>query len=311
MMRDAIQISAVITAFNRAKTVARAIDSALSQELPPAEILIIDDGSTDTTGDVIKSYAAKCRYIRQENAGVSAARNEGVRASGGEWIAFLDSDDYWERGHLSRLAEAVRATNGEAALYFCDAALPPGEGQTTYWERSGFKIDGPFSLRRDSSPWVMRPVQPMLLQASLIRRASYWEVGGLPPDLRTREDTLLFFKLGLRFPACAVAGRGTIMTSDDARRLTSEFGSADISYWAATLRIYRELITFAVQTRPEYVKYFRDRLSAAHFSLGRLSFRERRMFLSMRNLLSSALRSPAMFSRCSRESLRVRPPKKS
>ena len=310
MMPDAIRISAVITTYNRATFVARAIDSVLSQEFPPAEIIVIDDGSTDTTGEVIKRYAAQCRYIRQENAGVSSARNEGLRASRGEWAAFLDSDDYWERGHLLRLAEAVRATGGEAALYFCDAALPPGEGPTTLWERSAFTIDGRYSLRRDPSPWMMRPVQPMLLQASLIRRSSYWEVGGLPSDLRTREDTLLFFKLGLRFPACAVAGRGTIMTSDDARRLTREIASADSAYWKATLRIYRELIAFAARTRPEHVKYFRERLSAAHFSLGRLSFRERRVFPLVRNLLSSALWSPGMFSRCSRESLRVRRPKK-
>jgi glycosyltransferase involved in cell wall biosynthesis len=309
-MPEAIRISAVITTFNRAKTVARALDSVLSQQLPPAEIVVIDDGSTDETSDVIKRYAAKCRYIRQENSGVSSARNTGLNASGGEWAAFLDSDDYWERGHLSRLAEAVRGTGGEAALYFGDAVLPPGEGPTTLWQRSGFTIDGPYSLRRDPSPWVMRRVQPMLLQASLIRRSSYWDVGGLPPDLRTREDTLLFFKLGLRFPACAVAGRGTIVTSDDALRLTREIGSADSSYWKATLRVYRTLIEFAAESRPEYVGYFRDRLSAAYFSLGRLSFRERKVFPLVRNLLASALRSPAMFSKCSRESLRARLPKK-
>lgn len=310
MMRDAIQISAVITTFNRAGTVARAIDSALSQELPPAEIVVIDDGSTDETSNVIKSYGAKCRYIRQENAGVSSARNEGVRASGGEWVAFLDSDDYWKPWHLSKLAEAARATKGDAVLYFCDAELPSGEGPMTHWERSGFRIDGPYSFMRDAIPWVTRPVQPMLLQASLIGRAGYWDVEGLPPGLRTREDTLLFFKLGLRFPACAVAGCGTVMTSDDARRLTRDIGSGDPSYWDATLLVYRTLIAFAARTRPEYVNYFRDRLSAAHFSLGRLSYRQRRVFSSVRNLASSALGSPSVFTRCFRESLRAHRPKK-
>lgn len=310
MRPGTIRISAIITAFNRAKTVARAIESVLSQELPPAEIVVIDDGSTDETGDVIKSFAAKCRYIRQENSGVSSARNAGVDASGSEWAAFLDSDDYWERGHLSRLAEAVRGTGGEAALYFSDATLAPGEGRTTLWERSGFTIDGPYSLNRDPSPWVMRPVQPMLLQASLIKRSSYWEVGGLPPDLRTREDTLLFFKLGLRFPACAVAGRGAVMTLDDPLRLTRKIGSEDPAYWKATLCVFRTLIEFAAGSRPEYVGYFRDRLSAAYFSLGRLSFRGGRMIPSVRYLLTSALRSPAVFLRCSRESLRARLSKK-
>jgi hypothetical protein len=311
LMRDAIQISAVITAFNRSETIGRAIDSVLSQDFPPAEIVVIDDGSTDTTGDVIKSYGAKCRYVRQENVGVSSARNAGVQASAGEWIAFLDSDDYWESRHLSRLAGAVRDTKGEAALYFCDAILPQGEGGATHWERSGFTIDGPYSLMPDAAPWVLRPVQPMLLQASLIRRAAYWEVGGLPPNLRTREDTLLLFKLGLRFPACAVAGVGTVKTSDDPRRLTREIGSANPSYWKATLCVYRILIAFAAQTRLEYVKYFRDRLSAAHFSISRLASHQGRLLSALRNLASSAFLSPSTFTRCSWESLRARLLKKS
>ncbi len=307
-MADPIRISAVIPTFNRAGTVARAVESALSQNFPPLEVIVIDDGSTDGTEAVLKVYGDKIRRIRQENAGVSSARNKGVGASSGEWIAFLDSDDYWEPGHLARLVEAVQATESRAALYFCDASLPAGAGGQSLWERYGFRLDEPFSLREDAAPWVTRPFQPMLLQASLIKRAAYWEVGGLPPRLRTREDTLLFFKLGLRFPACAVSGRGTVMTSDDARRLTRDLGSAADVYWTATLGIYKTLLDYAVRFRPEYAGYFRNRLSAARFSMGRLAFRRKKLFSTAGNLVLSALRSPSMFLRCFRESLRARRP---
>lgn len=128
-MRNSIKISAVIPTFNREKTVGRAIESALAQEFPVSEIIVVDDdGSKDGTRKIVESYGVKCRYICQENAGVSAARNRGVREAGHDWIVFLDSDDYWFPQHLLRLADAVEATNGEAALYFCDIRRPSGEG---------------------------------------------------------------------------------------------------------------------------------------------------------------------------------------
>jgi glycosyltransferase involved in cell wall biosynthesis len=302
-MPKEVRISAVIPAFNRERTVARAIDSALAQESPPSEILVVDDGSIDATAQVVGRYGGKCRLICQDNAGVSSARNRGIEASQSEWIAFLDSDDYWERDHLSKLADAVRATGGEAALYFRDAALPRAEGGISYWDRCGFSFDGPYLLRRDASPWVMLPVQPMLLQASLIGRSSYQEVGGLPTGLRTREDTLLFFKLGIRFPACAVAGRGTVMTSDGALRLTQEIASTDPSYWRASLLVYREMLSFAGRFRPEFRRYFRASLSAAYFSRARLAYRKREPVGMIGNLMASAGRSPAMFVKQLRGSL--------
>jgi hypothetical protein len=150
----------------------------------------------------------------------------------------------------------------------------------------------------------------MLLQASLIKRASYWDVGGLPPELRTREDTLLFYKLGLKHPACAVSGCGAVMTSDGALRLTHEMGSAEGPYWQATLRIFRELLSIAARSRPEYRCYFLQRLSASHFSLGRLRYREKKPFALLKNLLLSAGESPSMFIRCLMGSLRSRAAKR-
>ena len=78
----------------------------------------------------------------------------------------------------------------------------------------GFEIEGEWELKRDAAEWAFMRIQPMMLQASVLSRRVYWEVGGLPEQLRTREDTLLFFKLGLLYPACAVSGCGTVMTSE-------------------------------------------------------------------------------------------------
>lgn len=90
-----MKISAVIPAYNSEVTIGRAIDSVLKQTRPADEIIVIDDGSSDNTAEIIRSYGDKIRLIQQENAGVSVARNAGINIATGDWIAFLDADDEW------------------------------------------------------------------------------------------------------------------------------------------------------------------------------------------------------------------------
>jgi len=88
-------ISVVIPVYNAGKAICRAIDSVLAQTLTDYEIIVVDDGSTDNTPEIIKKYGDKIRYIRQENSGASIARNTAIQAAKGKWIAFLDADDEW------------------------------------------------------------------------------------------------------------------------------------------------------------------------------------------------------------------------
>jgi glycosyltransferase involved in cell wall biosynthesis len=88
-------ISVVIPAYNSAAHIGRAIDSVLAQTQPPAEIIVVDDGSTDDTPRIVQGYGDQVRRIEQANAGASAARNTGILAARGDWIALLDADDEW------------------------------------------------------------------------------------------------------------------------------------------------------------------------------------------------------------------------
>ena len=88
-------VSTVIPAYNAEAYIGRAIDSVLAQGHPADEIIVVDDGSTDGTGAVVKKYGENVRYICLPNAGASAARNAGIKAAKSGWIAFLDSDDEW------------------------------------------------------------------------------------------------------------------------------------------------------------------------------------------------------------------------
>ncbi|MCA9248308.1 MAG: glycosyltransferase family 2 protein [Planctomycetales bacterium] len=92
------KVSVVIPAHNNGTSLRAAIESALAQDPPPHEVIIIDDGSTDNTGDVARSYGGPVQVLQQENQGQGAARNAGLAVATGDFVAFLDADDYWLPG---------------------------------------------------------------------------------------------------------------------------------------------------------------------------------------------------------------------
>ena len=110
--REDAAVSVVMPVFNAAKTVARALDSVLTQTVPPREVIVVDDASTDRTRDVLAAYAPRGLKIlsHDSNAGAAAARNRGAAAANGAWIAFIDSDDLWHPTKLeTQLAALVAA----------------------------------------------------------------------------------------------------------------------------------------------------------------------------------------------------------
>ena len=102
-----MDISVIIPTYNRKKTLARAIRSVLNQSFSPFEILIIDDGSNDGTEEWVKANFQSIKYIYQNNHGVSSARNVGIENAYGDWVAFLDSDDWWDLEKLQVLFESI------------------------------------------------------------------------------------------------------------------------------------------------------------------------------------------------------------
>ena len=100
-------ISVVIPAYNTGSFVREALDSALNQTLSAHEVIVVDDGSTDDTAEICRGYRNAIRYVRQENRGLSAARNTGIEAATGDWIALLDSDDVFLPDRLRRAAMMI------------------------------------------------------------------------------------------------------------------------------------------------------------------------------------------------------------
>src|SRR3990167_8128796 len=96
------RVSVVIPTYNYARYLPQAIDSVLGQTYPHIEVVVVDDGSTDESRDVLRAYGSRIRWVQQERQGVSAARNRGVRESRGDLVAFLDADDRWLPTKLER-----------------------------------------------------------------------------------------------------------------------------------------------------------------------------------------------------------------
>jgi len=110
-------VSVVIPAFNAKRFVGAAIDSVLAQSVSGAEVIVVDDGSSDGTDALVRAYGPRVRYLRQENAGVAIARNNGLSESRAEYVAFLDADDAWLPEKLEKQTSALRAHPGKRACY--------------------------------------------------------------------------------------------------------------------------------------------------------------------------------------------------
>ena len=106
------EVSVIVPAFNGERFLAESLRSALAQTLPPLEVIVVDDGSSDGTAEIAESFGEPVRCIRQENRGVAAARNRGLSVTRGEFIAFLDHDDLWPADKLELQVLALRSDPG-------------------------------------------------------------------------------------------------------------------------------------------------------------------------------------------------------
>lgn len=216
-----MHISAVVPAYNAAKTVRATLDSLLQQSRPPAEVIVVDDGSRDETRAALEPYRDRVRLIFQDNSGVSAARNRGVAEASGEWIAFCDADDVWHKDKLL-IASAVLATRPDAHLLFHDfwtmTADRVLEARATHSKQTMFPLFSEFDITIpriltdhrsvevpgvDPGPldtwygnafrWLM--LGNFIMPSTLVIRKSVFESGGgFDAQFRYAEDTEFFLR---------------------------------------------------------------------------------------------------------------------
>ena len=119
------EISVIITTYNYSRYLAEAVESVLKQSYPAHEVVVVDDGSTDSPGTILSAFGERVKYLRQENSGIAAARNLGLRQINGDVVAFLDADDIWTEDKLSLQIEALKLNPNSSIFGLVTELLSP------------------------------------------------------------------------------------------------------------------------------------------------------------------------------------------
>jgi glycosyltransferase involved in cell wall biosynthesis len=188
-------VAVIIPTYNRRNLIGRAIESVLRQSCSADEICVVDDGSGDGTQDFIRSNFPQVKYVYQENAGVSSARNRGLIETSAEWVAFLDSDDVWSNDKLELQRAAL-----EAAPTFC--LIHSDE----IWVRNGRRVNPMNKHRKYGGEIFERCLALCLISPSavIIQRALFDEVGVFDESLPVCEDYDLWLRICCRYPVLYV-----------------------------------------------------------------------------------------------------------
>jgi glycosyltransferase involved in cell wall biosynthesis len=185
------RVSVIIPTYNRAALVAEAAASVLAQTYRDYELLVVDDGSTDGTGEALAALGVAIKLLRQpRRRGVSAARNLGVATAGGEWLAFLDSDDLWLPGKLER----------QMAFMGAHPRFLLSQTEET-WVRRGVRVNPPRNHRKEGGRIFLRSLERCLVSPSavVLHRRLFDEHGGFDEDLPAAEDYDLWLRLSWRY----------------------------------------------------------------------------------------------------------------
>ncbi|HEX2191138.1 MAG TPA: glycosyltransferase family 2 protein [Longimicrobiaceae bacterium] len=247
-------VTVVVPTYNRAGWLPATVASVLQQTRPPDEVLVVDDGSSDDTEAVCRAFPAPVRYLRQTNAGVSAARNRGVREARGEWVAFLDSDDLWEPEKLEVQLAAHRAAP-EAGWSITECVLVDGDDRPVPGTR-GLESAVPVfcEVGRDSRDWFAAALRELRVEAAgaphvafvgdafemlfhgnvvlpsaaMVRRDRFLQVGGFDEALRVAEDTEFFHRLAAASPVVVVTSPLLRWRVGHEERLTASANTRDL-----------------------------------------------------------------------------------
>jgi glycosyltransferase involved in cell wall biosynthesis len=189
-------VSVVIPAYRAAATIGRTLDSLLAQTRPPDEILVIDDGSPDDLASALAPYGENVRLVRQPNGGAASARNRGIDLASGNWIAFVDADDYWERPKLERQLAIVRQ--------YPQVGLIAAHFYQQFPNRPRYAIDPPAAMYLDCvlslhGAEVLTIARRIWTSTVLVRR-TLLGAQRFDTSLATAEDVDLWIRLVLAAP---------------------------------------------------------------------------------------------------------------
>ena len=196
-----MKISVVIPTFNRLSVLTRALDSAINQTIKPHEIIVIDDGSSDQTRNWIRNKFPEINYFYQKNMGVSTARNTGIDMAKGDWIAFLDSDDEWDKAKLELQSKAIHNNKDIPLSHTNEISI-----------KNGVRINQKRGHQKFGGQIFNRCLKKCIISPStvIIRKDIFNEIGLFDTSLPVCEDYDLWLRVTARYPVLLLEKELTI-----------------------------------------------------------------------------------------------------
>ncbi len=211
-------VSVVIPAFNRAHTITRALHSVFKQSHPAYEVIVVDDGSNDQTCQLVQEQFPSVQLIQQENRGVSAARNCGIRSASGEWIALLDSDDAWMPHKLSRQIDVLQ-----------EQPYHPLCHTNELWIRNGKRVN-PMKKHEKKGGFIFQNclnICSISPSSVVLHKNILDEVGYFDEALPVCEDYDLWIKICANYPVFYIDAPLTIKYGGHADQLSRKYWGMD------------------------------------------------------------------------------------
>ena len=204
------QVSVVIPTYNRAEKVRKSIESVLEQSFTDFEVVVVDDGSSDDTEQILRSaFGDRIRYFFQSNQGASVARNRGIAESRGTWVAFLDSDDVWEKDKLESQLHALDQFAPQCGGCYTDVRFFNHSETRTMFEAAvtSYHHEGAAGINDEALRLLVRPGgagMVICLSSFMGRRDLMQQIGGFNPKILYSQDSDFMFRLALLTRLCYV-----------------------------------------------------------------------------------------------------------
>jgi len=285
-------VSVVVPTCNRASVLPRAIESVLAQDSVDVEVLVVDDGSTDETEAVVKSFNdSRVRYLAHEtNRGGSAARNTGIEAATGEYVAFLDDDDEYRPGKLTKQVESLERRSDEWVATYCDFALVrEGKSPTDYLpsflrnQLTGSESESHPEGGAELIPTVLARDFPLGGASTLlVRRETVDKVGGFDPEFPRHQDVEFLIRL-LKTGKIAYVDEKLVAKHDTGRASSKDVEKAKELFFS---RFSSEI---AAAERQGY-----DITGVHRFDMARIFFADGQFLKGMKHLRGAKINVPEL-----------------
>ena len=272
------KVSVIVPCFNRATLLPRALESIFAQTFKDYEVIVVDDGSTDDTPQVMKQYNGRVQYIRKENGGSASARNRGIEEAKGEYIAFLDSDDYWTP---EKLAEQVKVLDVQKNIGIVYARMPIINEKG---ERVGTK---PAGISGRNFKELMEHWGDMPTSTVMTRRECFTKAGMFDTSLTTMEDIDMWLRISRHYDLYEIENKVLAYYSRHDEQITK----SKTKMYQGLVRIYTKILN-SYDDIPKQL--FIDRVASNQYTLSRNYYFEGFYKESLKNVWGAVCRNPCV-----------------